>query len=61
MGRFLVMLILFFSGWIEWPGILNKDLTVWKDEARPPPKYICKYIKMRRFGAMLILFFFCLD
>ncbi len=57
MSAFGVILILFFSGWIEWPGILNKDLTVWQDGARTPPKYIWKYIKMGRFGARVILFF----
>ncbi len=23
--------------WVRWPGVLNKDPTVWSDGARPTP------------------------
>jgi len=31
-----------FPGLLYWPGGVNKDHTVWLDEARPLPKYIFK-------------------
>jgi hypothetical protein len=36
-----------FSHRLCWPGVLNKDPTVCPDEARPHPKYICKYLKIK--------------
>ncbi len=27
--------------------VFNKDPNFWLDGARPPPKYICKYIKIK--------------
>ncbi len=29
-------------------GVLKKDPTVWPDGARSPPKYICKYRKIKQ-------------
>ncbi len=29
-----------------WPGVLNKDPTVWLEGARSPQRLICNYIKI---------------
>jgi hypothetical protein len=29
-------------------GVLNKDPSVYLDGARPHPKYVCKYTKIRK-------------
>ncbi len=34
-----------FPCWLHWPGDINKDLTVWLDGARLPPKYVFKNAK----------------
>ncbi len=31
-----------FPGWLNQPGGINKDPTIWLDEARSLPKYIFK-------------------
>jgi hypothetical protein len=36
-----------FSSQLCQPGCVYKDPTVWIDGARLPPKYICKYIKIK--------------
>ncbi len=35
------------SGQLCWPGVLNKNPTVWLDGVGPPQKYICKYINIK--------------
>jgi len=34
------------SALFSQPVLLAKDPTVWLDAARPPKKYICKYLKL---------------
>jgi hypothetical protein len=36
-----------FSSWKAGHGVVNKDPTVWEDEAKPSPSYIFKYINIK--------------
>ncbi len=38
----------FFQLALPARGVLNKDLTVWLNRARSPPKYICKDMKINK-------------
>ncbi len=46
----------YFYSHIFQPGVLNMDPIIWLDGARSSPKYINKYIKTSKDGAMLKLF-----
>jgi hypothetical protein len=35
--------------------VFNKDPTFWLDGAKPPPKYVCKYIKLRLLNRMSMI------
>ncbi len=37
-------------------GVLNQDLTVWQGGARPPSRYISKYIKLKLLKPVSMIF-----
>jgi hypothetical protein len=41
-NKYIIFLLGFTGQWV-----LYKDPTIWLDEARPPPRYISKHIKIK--------------
>ncbi len=46
-GKKYISKYIIFPVGLVGQGVLNTDPTVWLDEARPPPRYALKYMKIK--------------